>query len=78
MPDEKSYTIIELLDVSLQITWQHLEDRCITYSMLARGPLDRNENSHRKDDPEVLTFFGQMMCGANIVARLMADILLTC
>lgn len=26
----------------------------------------------------ILTFFGQMMCGANIVARLMADILLTC
>lgn len=48
VPDEKSYTIIELLDVSLQITWQHLEDRCITYSMLARGPLDCNENSHWK------------------------------
>lgn len=26
----------------------------------------------------VLTFLGQMMCGANIVARLIADILLTC
>lgn len=31
-----------------------------------------------KSEPEVITFFGQMMWGANIVARLIADILLTC
>lgn len=31
-----------------------------------------------KSEPTVLTFFGQMMCGANIVARLIADILLMC
>lgn len=31
-----------------------------------------------KNEPKALTFLGQMMCGANIVARLMADILLMC
>lgn len=41
------------------------------------GSLDCNANSCKKR-PEVFTFFGQMMCGANIVARLIADILLTC
>lgn len=32
----------------------------------------------KKATSVLLTFFGQMMCGANIVARLMADILFMC
>lgn len=79
VPDEKSDTMIELLNVSLQIACQHLQNRSTTHSSLDQGTPDCHANDYRKTKrPDVLTLFGQMMCGANMVARLMADILLTC
>lgn len=41
-------------------------------------PSHSHAETDEDQDLDALTFFGQMMCGANMVARLMADILLTC
>lgn len=81
MPDEKRDAIIEFLNVSLQITSQHLENekrkKPPAKLIIIELHLTVMETAVKRE-PEVLTFFGQMMCGANIVARLIADILLTC
>lgn len=80
MPDEKRDAIIEFLNVSLQITCQHLENekqKKPQNLIIIKVHLTVIETAV-KSEPEVITFFGQMMCGANIVARLIADILLTC
>lgn len=44
----------------------------LTAHIVGMGRVEQNEPY------KVLTFLGQMMCGANIVARLIADILLMC
>lgn len=83
VPDEKRNAIIEFLNVSLQITCQHLENekqgekKKEKKKIIIKVHLTVMESAV-KSEPEVITFFGQMMCGANIVARLIADILLTC
>lgn len=51
VPDEKGDTVIELLDVPLQIACQHLHNRRTAHSWLGRGPPDRHANGHRETKP---------------------------
>lgn len=76
MPDEKCHPLIQLFNVPLQVTRSHLNKQTNKKPKTPNLKLVKVEE--QKGASRALTFLGQMMCGANMVARLMADILLTC